>query len=143
MTLAANLTGNWTAAVPGGYPVALSTAGETALEGAVPKGVAKVAIKVKSTTGVTADGAGATTANDATTATVYAALFSLPATSGGADGTEVTATRQTLSGLDAVEQTVTLTVPVADSTEVVPHLFRVWVATSGTNSVSVTAIQAS
>jgi len=96
MPIAANLNSAGVLVPPEGFPVRLLAARHTTLEGIISQWVASVSATVKTEKG---------------TANAYMALFTMPTTSGGQDGAEVTGTRVTVAGLTTVAQTLTVTVP--------------------------------
>ena len=127
---------------PAGYPLVLSATGELFAEGVIPKGALAVAAKVKATLGVTTNGTATPTANTYLgSATVTAALFAMPSTSGGADGAEIAGTRASVVVAGA-EETLTVTAPTASTTAPAAYLWKLWVeGLTGTNLVSVSEVR--
>lgn len=141
MTLALNLGSNGYLAPAAGYPLDLWAGGDLFAEGIIPKGALSVAAVVKVTLGVTPNGTATPTANGYLgSATVTAALFAMPTTSGGADGAEIDDTRATVTATGA-EATLTVTAPTESTTAPAVYLWKMWVeGLTGTNLVSVSEV---
>jgi hypothetical protein len=106
-----NLNGAGWFAAPGGFPLRLSRATDVVCSGVLPKGYETLTATVQCEAGATAD--------------VSLAIFTMPTTSSGNDGSEVD--RVDTDGVTSVESTITLTLPSTSTTEPVPYVVRFWV----------------
>lgn len=140
MALSASLAANGIFGVCGGFPLVLSAAGDTLVDGCIPKGMTSVSATVQTFTG-TSLVAGAQVANTPSTASVHLALYASPQTGGGADG--AVAAQADVTGLSSSPQTLTVDVPSATTDVPATYVVRLWVdELTSTNGVILTAMSA-